>query len=161
MKTFILSAPLMRVTDPSYDRKTWCSGTFPALPGVWGYKVEEVVSGGRRIKSLRVFHEEHESAETTRELGITVGVDSGQCGFFDDAKYLGASIKDFDNPATFYGKVRKITNSPAMAGVVDGVGVVASSGYGDGVYTCKVAEQDEWVVAAEIVFIDQLEDDDE
>lgn len=89
---FVLSAPTMRVSDPCYEKGTDSAGTVTALPGIW--HAETVVGDTdwyRRVKALRIRHESV-PAEVFVDLSVFAkafgaGVDSGQCGFFDDAFY--------------------------------------------------------------------------
>lgn len=88
----VLSAPTMRVSDPCYEKGTDSAGIVTALPGNW---VAETVVGDtdwyRRVKVLRVRHDSvpgdvFEDPDAFAKV-MTVSVDSGQCGFFDDAAY--------------------------------------------------------------------------
>lgn len=61
-----------------------------------------------------------------------VGVDSGQAGFFDDARFKKHNGGDDES---FYEKACDTTLSRMQAGVID-EGAVCNSGYGDGGYVC-------------------------
>lgn len=90
--TFALSGPVMRVSDPCYEKTSDSAGTVDALPGNW--HAETVVGDTdwfRRVKALRIRHESMAAEVFDNQAAfskvMTAGVDSGQCGFFDDAVY--------------------------------------------------------------------------
>jgi hypothetical protein len=167
---FEITSGIMRVTDPCYDKETWCSGTLDARNGTWEAYVEVSDEGqwGKRAATLIVFHEETQhSGGGWEKSKINVGVDSGQAGFFDNALYPDTErTGEYGDVNTFYGKVCTLTHDEKDRSVVGGVlpfGAVSSSGFGDGGYDCYV-RRDEMgqVVAAKIVFItDEEEIDDE
>lgn len=147
------------VTDPCYIPGTWCQGKIGnALEGKWKAKVySKTMSGwGTRNSILLVVHEDAKkvtlrSPEFFRQ-GFTVGVDSGQAGFFDGDVAIGSG--QYGETGTFYDDCCQITvNNPDQAGIVGGTGVVSSSGCGDGSYICDVITRDNKVVAAKITFL--------
>ncbi len=97
----------MRVSDPCYDRHTWCAGIVPDMkPGtydayivrtndeVFGERVERLVVRRRGarfdISTADIVRGDDEKVYWWRpwkRLDIEVGVDSGQCGFFDDGLF--------------------------------------------------------------------------
>lgn len=102
---------------------------------------------------------------------IDVGVDSGQAGFFDLAKYA-LSLADKDDSRSrreskdsvfeaFYDSVCNLTLDDKSFGTLQ-FGTVSSSGYGDGSYNCY-ARRDDFgtVVEAVIIFLEEYEDADE
>jgi len=102
---------------------------------------------------------------------IDVGVDSGQAGFFDLAKYT-LSLADKDDSRSrreskdsvfeaFYDSVCNLTLDDKSFGTLQ-FGTVSSSGYGDGSYNCY-ARRDDFgtVVEAVIIFLEEYEDADE
>lgn len=163
---FTLGSSKLRVTDPCYDRETWCSGILTARPGKWSarIKVSDEKMWGLRNAELLVAHENYNPSENAVwvEQEFSVGVDSGQAGFFDDALYPDGETGEFDDKDTFYGKVCDITldHKNGRAGVL-AFGAVSSSGYGDGRYTCEAVYNGDEVVAARIIFIGEEEDEDE
>lgn len=126
------------VSDPCYDRDVWCMITnLSVKPG--RYKVSVIRSDekewGVRIASIVMFHEDYVDAKLGKWKSIegTVGVDSGQCGIYDDAVYPQA--KDHSDNEPFYDECCNITLGKKSAGILkSGKGVVSSSGYGDGSY---------------------------
>lgn len=166
---FEITSGIMRVTDPCYNKDTWCSGSFVAELGIWEAIVGISDEGqwGKRAAELIVMHESQRDSfdgdwEKTK---IDVGVDSGQAGFFDNAKYPDTErTGEYGDMDTFYGQACALTHSEKDRNRVAGVmefGAVSSSGYGDGGYDCYVRRKNGVVVAAKIVFISDEEIDDE
>lgn len=150
------------ITDPCYDTDTWCQKLLTDVsPGK--YKCFVVVTDegewGNRVSELHAVKEEmfdkYGSLDKipygTEPLNCVIGVDSGQCGFFD-AKYYEEHQPDddYNNTNSWYRKVCELSNN---AGTVDGLGVVAESGYGDGGYPLFVAKENGQVLAMKVVFI--------
>lgn len=149
------------VTDPCYDVGTWCQAILNVSPGK--YKCFVVVTDegewGSRVSELHAIKEDvfnkHEKLEKIPykpgPYCCCIGVDSGQCGIFD-AKYYEEHQPDNDyyNTNSWYRKVCELTNN---AGIIDSLGVVSSSGYGDGGYPLFTAEENKEIVAMKVVFI--------
>lgn len=157
--SFRLSGTEMRVSDPSYRKGTWCAGTIKdCIPGKWFAAVVRKNEGdwGERIARLIVRHEtapefnlsmkditviesEIHYSENWENSGIEVGVDSGQCGFFDETVYdtdeavrgMEAPISNYGND--FYNHCCDLTLGVASAGIIP-TGAVSCSGCGDGCY---------------------------
>jgi len=135
--TITLSGKVV-VSDPCYDRDVWCMITDLAVkPGQ--YRAWVILSDeknwGERVAALIVVHEDslHEKIRLWQPVEGTLGVDSGQCGIFDDSVYP----CDGDHPdgQSLYRECCKTTLADEQAGPVqDSQGVVSSSGYGDGSY---------------------------
>ncbi len=156
----------LRISDPCYSKDSWCAGSLPAVSGTWVAAVRESNEGswGKRVAELVVHHKDMKLEELIDsgdwvDTGIDVGVDSGQCGVFDELLY-----KD-DYQATGYvhssEKIRKEEPFYSMccdltitrgAGTMM-AGAVSSSGYGDGSYEAFVIKQNDKAVAIKIVFI--------
>jgi len=135
------------VSDPCYDRTTWCmQPDFPVRPG--RYQVFVTISDegemGLRVASLMVCHEDYvdETLALEWQVAVTdIGVDSGQCGFFDDSVY--PQSKDHPDCKPFYDECCEITLDDCQAGILQsGKGTVSSSGYGDSSYRLWVKEVD-------------------
>lgn len=167
--TFEVTSGRIRATDPCYSPSTWCAGEVKAKNGRWSAKIE---FDDGRVASLTVRHIDHLTASPQTLSQIDVGVDSGQAGFFDAAKYGEAYAADkaweektkqnsYGNLDTFYGKVCSLT-SGLQGGAIEW-GAVSSSGYGDGGYSLYFTEENGEVVAARVVFIgdDYYEDCDD
>lgn len=161
---FEITSGKMRVTDPCYSKGTWCSGVFNAANGKWNayIGVSDEGSWGDRVSELVVMNEDAGYLFNWQLTNIDVGVDSGQAGFFDEAKYPdGERTGEYEDLNTFYGQVCEMTLSRKQAGVLP-FGVASSSGYGDGSYRCYVAyNNNNEVVAARIQFIDDNYEEDE
>ena len=103
--TFTLSSGTMRISDPSYDKTSGCSGTIPnCVTGEWqaGVAYHKDTLFGRRV-ALLVAKAANSSvrfdlANDIYALNLAqfeVGGDSGQAGMFDDASYgLDSTVED-------------------------------------------------------------------
>lgn len=162
---FTVTGDKLRVTDPCYNYDSDSGVTlFNVRPGKWYTEatlINRSYPWGTRVASLKVYHEgykkEQKSCIALVYLDPPVGVDSGQAGFFDQAKYP----TDNDNEkSAFYDESCNLTLSEAFGGTVNGMGVVARSGYGDGCYDLRYdINKNGEILAAEITFIDSDEDD--
>ena len=129
------------VSDPCYGRDVWCmKRDLSVKPGQ--YKVNVVYSDegdwGMRVAGIVLVHRDYEGVSLTRWVNdpADIGVDSGQCGIFDDSIY--PISKDGPEREAFYDECCKITLSNKQAGILlSGHGIVTSSGYGDGSYILK------------------------
>lgn len=169
---FAVTSGSLRVTDPCYDMDTWCAGTLERVKnGIWqahaGFHTDSH-GWGTRVAYLHIRHEntqshfDHEAEfdSTWVDSEIQVGVDSGQAGFFDYALFdqvCGSEpVKE-----KFYDEICALTLGEEQWGVHP-VGVVSSSGYGDGSYECLVRRDDEGrAIEAIIVYIGEYEDEDD
>lgn len=96
---------------------------------------------------------------TWTDSEIDVGVDSGQAGFFDLEMYQTVK-KEAAVEEKFYDEICDLTLDDKGWGVHP-TGVVSSSGYGDGGYTCLVRRNDEGkAIEAIIVYLAQYDEDD-
>ena len=173
--TFELTSPVLRISDPCYDRDVWCCGTIEnCKPGSWETAVlmQDEGDWGIRNAILVARHEEsgpeleafrkvlNGKDKTWQECPFEVGVDSGQAGIFDDEHYQDNSIFD-DMPVEkscsddiWYRHCCDITLSSLSAGVLP-YGVVSSSDYGDGGYAAfKHIGEDGRTDSVFIVFLD-------
>lgn len=154
---FEMSSPVMRASDPCYDRDVWCCGSFGnCAVGTWEGAALIVDQGdwGKRVAVLAARHKELGPDFTSIrdpkvylmqngwvEESFEVGVDSGQAGLFDEAHYQDDAVFDgMPKPEHEYGDrwynhCCDITLSDLSAGTLP-YGVVSSSGYGDGAYVC-------------------------
>ena len=175
--TFELTQPILRVSDPCYNKDVWCSLVLPnAKVGTWEAAVSYVDSDswGHRVAALAVRHahgpffENFANPENLPVLGgypknnihlnnSLAGVDSGQCGFFDDLFYGDDDVcknmeitVDYGSP--WYNMCCDTTLSEEKCGVVP-YGAVSSSGVGDGAYGLYYMLKDGQVVAAMLQFM--------
>ena len=173
--TFELTGPVLRVSDPCYDRDVWCSATIEnCKPGNWETAVlmQDEGDWGIRNAVLIARHTDSEPGlkaytkvlsgtdKTWQECPFDVGVDSGQAGIFDDAYYqddsvfAGSPAAKFDEDNSWYSHCCDITMSQHSAGVLP-YGVVSCSGFGDGGYVAyRHVDQDGKTDAVFIVFIE-------
>ena len=177
---FELTASRLRVSDPCYSPDVWCSGVLDAKPGTWEAAVlqftnEQTGGWGVRNAIIAVKHADMKQQFDTDIINKTnglnkpagwhaalfeVGVDSGQAGFFDDARFKKHNGGDDES---FYEKACDTTLSRMQAGVID-EGAVCNSGYGDGGYVCifhNSNDEDGLVDFAYIIFICEYEDEED
>lgn len=155
------------VSDPCYSLSTWCNNILDIKKGEYVMSVESKNEGdwGCRNSVLQINHIDYMSVEPNEYI-CCVGVDSGQCGFFDYEYYAKYHKKDFvdedveDN--AWYHRVCELTLNNPNYGIIDNMGCVSESGYGDGGYNVYVGcnENGEYV-AVKIVFIEEDYDDEE
>lgn len=161
MTTFNVVSNKLRVTDPCYDMEIWCAHT---LENVRNGKYTAIAtrgnqgSWGDRISELTIKHESvlNKKRLRFRRLDVNIGVDSGQAGFFDYDYYNNVKLNE-QLDASFYNEMCEFTLSADQVGSNQN-GVVSSSGFGDGVYSLQVAEENGEVVAARLIFIDEEAD---
>ena len=160
---FELSQPLLRVSDPCYEKDTWCAATVEAVPGKWRAHVtlQDDEGFGFSVSRLTVVHESVKGIPDYSTFDAkpvcNAGVDSGQCGFFDDARYPNDKAQFEYEDDTFYGRVCETLSSPYEYGdgskyqaaiIPDGFGVASRTFYGDGGYDCRVLRNAEGKVIA-------------
>lgn len=145
------------ISDPCYEIGTWCAGRLDDVAiGKWNAFVTRTdeQDWGIRCSEISAYHETAIREDLNWiESNIHVGVDSGQAGIFDAPKYHG---KNED----WYSQICELTSSDLGAETLDG-GVVSSSGYGDGSYSCYYAKKDDKIVAVKICFIEEYNEEDE
>jgi len=162
------------VSDPCYTIDTWCNALVPnTLEGNYDVSVKEKYG---RIKSITITHENHtHNKDKWKYISGDIGVDSGQCGFFNLDAYRNDSIeipfaddngKDFYNEYTkreegdswyeegdsWYGKICGYTLQNKQWDGLEGIGLVSSSGYGDGSYDLYAKRVDDKVTALKVKF---------
>jgi hypothetical protein len=112
VSVFTITSTKLRVTDPCYEKDVWCSGVLEnVLPGQW--VADKVVASdsqtggwGDRISELQISHiDYHGVVDVNEPAAFTVGVDSGQAGFFDELMYPEGPVGEYGDLETFYGKV--------------------------------------------------------
>lgn len=173
---FQVESGKLRVSDPCYDKDTWCAGEIKNVKnGEWQACVSYSDEGnwGIRVATLICVHKDHKLGtwdkhplddNTWKKQSFEVGVDSGQAGIFDD-KYF----KDDSVVANLTGKDRLYKNeilcpkepwyswccdrtlAEDSAGVIP-FGAVSSSGYGDGCYECYIKEINGEVIGVAVDF---------
>jgi hypothetical protein len=149
---FLSKSGTLRISDPCYDKDTWCAGTVDdCVKGEWEAFIDahEVDGWGNRVAKLVVKAKGHE-AEEYDLLPIDVGVDSGQAGVFDEQL--------FKSSEGFYEACCSKTLSSLSAGTIE-YGAVSSSGLGDGSYAAFAGKNKAGQVC-EIEIDFQLDDED-
>jgi hypothetical protein len=173
--TFILSTPTLLVTDPCYEKGTWCTGELEARTGEWAAQVTMRSSfSGHRNAILLVAHNSVNLRgivlEELEDSGINAGVDSGQAGFFEKARYPDDKNQFEYEDHTWYGQIcaKTLDDEGGNASISPGrFGAVSQTFWGDGGYPVLVQKDaDGLVVAAALIFdgslgCDEDEDDEE
>ena len=91
--SFELQTSTMLATDPCYTKGTWCTTEFEALPGTWHAQLirRDDTFSGLRNAVLTIAHADvpldSVKLDEMEELEGSVGVDSGQAGFFEKDRY--------------------------------------------------------------------------
>jgi len=157
---FEVQSDKLRVTDPCYDKGTWCSGLIEDVkPGLWDANVKTM---NNRVAELIAYHTNVKSIDSKKnkweEQEFEIGVDSGQCGIFEDKFYPDGETGDFNDDSSFYGKCCNLTLNKGGVGVLD-FGVVSTSGWGDGTYFCYTIEEKGIVVGVKVVFMEDESED--
>lgn len=131
-----------------------------------------------RVAFLHIWHESshvegHDSFATMDVAPLEVGVDSGQAGFFDLDSFLATCMTrhDRDTPehAVYERRCRLTCDYDNGRGDevhprwgVDGDGVVSSSGWGDGSYSCLTRRDSSGkLLSAVIVYLQEYDEEDE
>jgi len=162
--SFHLESGQMIVTDPCYDPDTKCAGLINnARPGKWNASIDyaDIPGWGERNWTLVVSHSDAKKSELTRwsKCPFRVGVDSGQAGVFDLARYPKTERwrGRFGDEGTFYDSACKLTLSDTGAGCIE-FGAVSSSGLGDGGYSAYAAQNTAGeTIGVMIVFINEAD----
>lgn len=152
------------VSDPCYDRGTWCAGVLENVKnGKWTAEVEYSDEGdwGSRVKELRAYADGYRDHYAYKRVNFEIGVDSGQVCLSDESVYPRGETGEYGELDTFYGRACEANGSVAGSGIFeDGRAVVSSSGFGDGSYDgYTVTNERGEIVGVRVVFID--EDDEE
>lgn len=165
--TIKLNSKVM-VSDPCYGLNTWCQGIVNnVLPGEYKCYVEYSDEGmfGVRVSAIEVVHQDYERPMEFVPEDFEVGVDSGQAGIFDYDYYITYHSDYQQRPHVndaWYDMVCDITLNKEQAGVTEDFGLVSSSGYGDGGYTCWTARNNDGnIIAIRVEYITEDEDYDE
>jgi len=85
--SFSTTSGRLRITDPCYDRSTWCAGVVDnCSKGEWEAFTEkrEVEGWGNRNALLLVRSKDKTAVSDWELLNIEVGVDAGMAGVFDE-----------------------------------------------------------------------------
>ena len=159
------------ITDPCYNTDTWCMGLVEMKKGEYNCFAHLFDCGiwGERIGILEIIlNNEIGTRLRTDNLGLNIGVDSGQAGFFNKDYYENYHHSNFidenSEDEKWYKRVCDITLSDDNCGVIDDEGVVSESGYGDGGYDVYgyYNDNDELVgLRLEFIWEDEEENDED
>lgn len=126
---FEITSGKMIVTDPCYDKQTWCQAKLDDVRnGTWYATAEysDEDDWGDRVAQIWAWHDSLGIDNPGRDfptcsefIPYDIGVDSGQAGFFDLDKYPDDTHKD----DAFYDAVCKLTLSRIPFSVLEEVGV--------------------------------------
>lgn len=102
MKTITLNEQT-RITDPCYNKNVSFTAIIPTLPGeycVVGLNTfEDTTSDVQLLRSAVIYHQslhnQSQIADTLdmKEIEYGIGVDSGECGVYQDDKYPAEGLK--------------------------------------------------------------------
>lgn len=170
---------LVDVTDPCYDKDTWCAlHDVKVLPGnytafidevdfqsIWKFDEDDVKRGcaekvGRatmhdnRIVSLTIVHEDYlpvylQSDYHSYVLSNNIGVDAGLCGFYNHKP----DFKEDGVWEKFWTSLKTLDNIKYYATDCRDIGVTVSSGFGDGCYICKKLTKDRKTIGLKLIFV--------
>lgn len=136
MKETITLRDKVFATDPCYESHLWCVEKIDnILPGIWKVSVEkgDYKEWGVRIASLTIKHESFKTSaieDDFSEYISSIGVDSGQCGFFDAEYYKENQPDDnWENKNSWYRRVCDITLGESRWGTIEDKGAVSESGW--------------------------------
>lgn len=165
--TFLTKSKELRISDPCYNKDVWCCGTVKNCKvgewsafiiesdrGDWGKRIGELVAIFGNVSDIEA--QDILDKTSWKDSNIDVGVDSGQCGIFDDSQYPEGETGEYGETGSFYDKCCNITLGDSRSGIID-FGVVSSSGYGDGTYTCLIPDTSNVIDIIKIIYIDEIE----
>jgi hypothetical protein len=128
----------------------------PALNGQWNVQIEYSKQYEGVIANFHAFHKDYGYEKLNLDTSTFDGcVDSAQFGIFDSSLNVGDG--EYGDSSRFYGQVCKITQSKNACGIINNLGFVSTSGFGDGDYDIESAFVDNKLVGFKIIFIDENE----
>lgn len=135
------------ITDPCYDKDTWCRMTTDCEPGLYKGYVEMSDEGewGQRVATISIFKGDKIWGIEEMECIGQIGVDVGLAGFFNNKP-------DFTDEE--WNKFCDEIDSGNAWNLYNGI--FSSSGYGDGSYDVYANEERN---AFTVVFIYEDEED--
>lgn len=167
VESFNITSGRICITDPCYDKDA--NGTLynlKAVKGKWYGEInyEDCKQFGNRVANLVVYSQNIEDIVKSfkfKLLSKKIYVDSGQCGIFDYKEYpnyeLNPQEKEYGTDS-FYSRCCQNTLKKDF-GVVDNIGIVSSSGFGDGCYTVYgIKNNKEELICISLVFISDVKD---
>lgn len=148
------------VTDPCYDKNTWCRTTFDCEPGYYtGYaEISDEGEWGKRVARISIYKDDKQFDLDEMELVGNIGVDAGLAGFFRDKPDFPEHKEWIDflvDSGVF--KNRTEADYSKKYYCID-YGIFSESGFGDGGYDVYANEDR---TAFTIVFIDDDEEEED
>ena len=140
------------ISDPSYSPDTWRTGeTDKMIPGeyVCYAQFSDEKEWGIRVSAIKAVRKGYESRKAaTAEYMDNIGVDTGQCGFYDRDYFLNVNRDrwGFDIWKEWYSKVRSAAyhkDGGFDAGIIDDRCFVSASGSGNGSYSCRLKKDED------------------
>lgn len=160
--TIDINQDVIYVTDPCYSHDIWCRYNIVNMEH-GKYLVFQIMDvGENRVAEISIVKNGISLLDWKLYEGVTIGVDSGQAGFFfrpelNDEKKDGVYDQLFE--AIYYnGPGSKPGSGPQTA--ITPWGVNSLTGYGDGGYDLYRMEVDGRVVALKLVFISEEEEEE-
>jgi hypothetical protein len=159
--TFKVESGKIVASDTCYKLGAWCANFLPARNGTYkvfltrGYE-KDFESWGERNWKMEVIHEDVKTEDLPWEMvDGSFCVDSGTFGFFDFDYYAESHTDKVDDD--WYED--NVCSEDGYWNVVDGKGVWCQSGYGDGSYDVDAVYDGDEVVALQVTFIYEVEED--
>lgn len=162
MKEFVGKLKLndvVDITDPCYDKATWCRINTKCTPGEYfGYVNMSDTDWGKRVTDIAIYKDDIEVSRDDMEFIGTIGVDAGLAGFFNNKPdYVGQDAwMDFLVYSGVF--LDKNTGNPDKDYFAVEYGLFSESGYGDGSYGVYANTER---TAFQIVFIDEDEEEED
>lgn len=148
------------ITDPCYDKGTWCRTTQELPEGEYEcwVEIEDCGDWGKRVALSQIIKNGLDNSDIyARTYVAEIGVDAGLAGFFDNKP-------DYDDDAwddfcdMLDGKAWVVDENTAAK--CDGF--FTSSGFGDGCYAViELRDKDDKIIGYEIEFIEEENEEDE
>ena len=137
------------ITDPCYDKDTWCRMTTDCEPGEYkGYvEMSDEGSWGMRVAKVSIFKGNKICGIDEMEYIGSIGVDAGLAGFFNNKPDFSDNEWRVLCDAIAEGDAWNLYN-----------GIFSSSGFGDGEYGVYANDERN---AFTIVFIDEEYENDD
>lgn len=148
--TINLTTGKVTITDPCYDKGTWCTAELENVhKGAWKATIDVLDCGdwGNRVDSLNITAV-GESIIREELVHADIGVDAGVCGIFEDKPnyHEGSWGSVCDELLLVFGGLATKTNKFRC------VGVWSDSGYGDGSYDAYVGYNKEGEIVSITIY---------
>lgn len=146
------------ITDPCYDKTTWCRITSDCKPGKYtGYvEISDEGAWGKRIASISIYKDDNKVSPYSMEFIGTIGVDAGLAGFFNNKPDYDDNWMEFLVESGVFKSKDEYNNDKDYYSI--SYGLFSRSGYGDGGYNVYATSERD---AFRIEFIIDEEDDDD